>query len=424
MLFGSWRELQAGRTSWNLLKLNGHGLTGIMPAPEQPCSPASSHGRLSFRPVIVTTAHVHAVKPFVTVLSWDEAAIYSLNSTDCGNNLFTPGICKTMKTSSIRHLFGLGGWVGGSPPILSLFGFSEMSDNCRPPLNYIALTFLYLKEITIVYTFYKVLCPSKVTDITVYYYQQSCQNKFLHGSVFWREITMHCNTCIFWETNLLWCVTLQLIYAYKRGHLPDIPSGRAGKTCMEIYMPTKRLCYWARGIRYNFKFKPPTFLLPDSIRLAVTGPSDFGVGSRGAALSERKVASSTPTIGDFHTVGPWKKTVFASATSYLYIYLHSEESEPKRRSTVSWSLHSVTVNCHSVTVSQCGTWWLHFISSGIDWRNGENGHSAWGRAALVPLLLCSLPFAADQHETCCGLVQILWLERAWTGKLINFRRIG
>ena len=52
-----------------------------------------------------------------------------------GNNLFTPGICKTMKTSSIRHLFGLGGWVGGSPPILSLFGFSEMSDNCRPPLR-------------------------------------------------------------------------------------------------------------------------------------------------------------------------------------------------------------------------------------------------------------------------------------------------
>ena len=30
-----------------------------------------------------------------------------------GNNLFTPGISKTMKTSSIRHLFGLGGgWVG------------------------------------------------------------------------------------------------------------------------------------------------------------------------------------------------------------------------------------------------------------------------------------------------------------------------
>ena len=52
-----------------------------------------------------------------------------------GNNLYTPGICKTMKTSSIRHLFGLGGWVGGSPPILSLFGFSEMSDNCRPPLT-------------------------------------------------------------------------------------------------------------------------------------------------------------------------------------------------------------------------------------------------------------------------------------------------
>ena len=65
-------------------KPHGHGLTGIMPAPEQPCSPASSHGRLSFRPGLVTTAHAHAVKPFVTVLSWDEAAIYSLNSTDCG----------------------------------------------------------------------------------------------------------------------------------------------------------------------------------------------------------------------------------------------------------------------------------------------------------------------------------------------------
>ena len=71
MLFGSWRELQAGRTSWNLLKPNGHRLTGIMTAPEQPCSPASSHGRLSFRPVIVATAHAHALKPFVTVqLGW------------------------------------------------------------------------------------------------------------------------------------------------------------------------------------------------------------------------------------------------------------------------------------------------------------------------------------------------------------------
>ena len=30
-----------------------------------------------------------------------------------------------------------------------------------------------------------------------------------------------------------------------------------------------------------------------------------------AALSEQKVASSIPTIGDFHTVGPCKKAVFA-----------------------------------------------------------------------------------------------------------------
>ena len=39
------------------------------------------------------------------------------------------------------------------------------------------------------------------------------------------------------------------------------------------------------------------------------------VGSRGAvvsaALSERKVAGSIPTIGDYHTVGPCKKAVFA-----------------------------------------------------------------------------------------------------------------
>ena len=39
------------------------------------------------------------------------------------------------------------------------------------------------------------------------------------------------------------------------------------------------------------------------------------VGSRGAvvsaALSERKIAGSIPTIGDLHTVGPCKKAVFA-----------------------------------------------------------------------------------------------------------------
>ena len=57
---GSWKELKAGRTSWNLLKPIVRGLTGIMPAPEQPCSPASSHGRLRFRPVIVTTAHAQS----------------------------------------------------------------------------------------------------------------------------------------------------------------------------------------------------------------------------------------------------------------------------------------------------------------------------------------------------------------------------
>ena len=42
---------------------------------------------------------------------------------------------------------------------------------------------------------------------------------------------------------------------------------------------------------------------------------NISVGSRGAvvsaALSDRKVAGSIPTIGDFHTVGPCKKAVFA-----------------------------------------------------------------------------------------------------------------
>ena len=34
-----------------------------------------------------------------------------------------------------------------------------------------------------------------------------------------------------------------------------------------------------------------------------------------AALSERKVAGLIPTIGDFHTVGPCKKAVFACLTT-------------------------------------------------------------------------------------------------------------
>ena len=49
---------------------------------------------------------------------------------------------------------------------------------------------------------------------------------------------------------------------------------------------------------------------------AIAGSSKIAkVGSRGAVvsagLSERKVAGSIPTIGDFHTVGPCKKAVFA-----------------------------------------------------------------------------------------------------------------
>ena len=120
----------------NLLKPNGHGLTSrIMPAPEQPCSHASSHGRLKFRPVIVTTAHAESsLSP--SVLGWDEAATFTPSTVlVVGNSLCTPGMCKITKTSSIKHLFGLGRWVGGSPPIRSLFGFSEMSGNWRPPLK-------------------------------------------------------------------------------------------------------------------------------------------------------------------------------------------------------------------------------------------------------------------------------------------------
>ena len=56
------------------------------------------------------------------------SAIYSMDSNGC---VYLPMYI----TTGIRHLFGLGGWVGGSPSILSLFGFSEMSDNCRPPLT-------------------------------------------------------------------------------------------------------------------------------------------------------------------------------------------------------------------------------------------------------------------------------------------------
>ena len=65
--------------------------------------------------------------------------------------------------------------------------------------------------------------------------------------------------------------------------------------------------------------KPP--ILAGSLSYAVVNSAC--VGSRGAvisaALSERKVAGSIPTIGDFHTVGPCKKAVFAClATDVKY----------------------------------------------------------------------------------------------------------
>ena len=126
------KELQAGQTSCYLLKPNGHGLTGILPAPELPCSPAASHRRLRFRPVRVTTAHVQSI--LSSPLSVGKGGVVcrqklffggtqhplvgmKLQFTPwtvlvVGNNLCQPGISKTTKTSSIRHFFGLGGWVG------------------------------------------------------------------------------------------------------------------------------------------------------------------------------------------------------------------------------------------------------------------------------------------------------------------------
>ena len=51
------------------------------------------------------------------------------------------------------------------------------------------------------------------------------------------------------------------------------------------------------------------------IATATYSKMDNSVGSRGAvvsaALLEQKVAGLIPTMGDFHTVGPCKKAVFA-----------------------------------------------------------------------------------------------------------------
>ena len=64
------------------------------------------------------------------------------------------------------------------------------------------------------------------------------------------------------------------------------------------------------------------------------------VGSRGAvvsaALSERKVAGSIPTIGDFHTVGPCKKAVFACLATDVYVYADPVSQVTSRLSTFSY----------------------------------------------------------------------------------------
>ena len=93
-----------------------------------------------------------------------------------GNNLCTPGICKTTETSSIRHLFGFGGWVCGSPPILSLFGFSEMSDNCRPPLMEARSHPVLLKARACVLSFLTAIMGRQVKSIC-----RDCRNAADHG---------------------------------------------------------------------------------------------------------------------------------------------------------------------------------------------------------------------------------------------------
>ena len=50
-----------------------------------------------------------------------------------------------------------------------------------------------------------------------------------------------------------------------------------------------------------------------------------------SSLVKPQVAGSVPTIGDFHTVGPCKKAVFACLATdvkirYLYLYLYSDKT--------------------------------------------------------------------------------------------------
>ena len=70
--------------------------------------------------------------------------------------------------------------------------------------------------------------------------------------------------------------------------------------------------FWGEGKRESLGSFGRLCACTSCSMMKETSPS---VGSRGAvvsaALSERKVAGSIPTIGDFHTVGPCKKAVFA-----------------------------------------------------------------------------------------------------------------
>ena len=78
----------------------------------------------------------------------------------------------------------------------------------------------------------------------------------------------------------------------------------------------------------------------------------------GAALSERKVAGSIPTIGDFHTVGPCKKAVFAClATDDIPFYLKWGQMELHAQEylAINWKGTSYGTEQHSTLTSSSHT---------------------------------------------------------------------
>ena len=118
------------------------------------------------------------------------------------------------------------------------------------------------------------------------------------------------------------------------------------------------------------------------------GWSYLCVGSRGAvvsaALSERKVAGSIPTIGDFHTVGPCKKAVFAClATVWPSCLLQSNLRPPKglgvsgpifqvvsfaRFGSKNFNMELYTCPCASHVISYSDRWFSR-VSGGVAKRS-------------------------------------------------------